>query len=266
MTFKQYRILDIAIFTVIASVLEAAAVYMFNIFKLQIFTLSFTFVLGFIAVYRWNAYGLATAVISSLVGVLTRQALQQEVTILLFLSYSLSYIGIGLELLFFHFRKFDKESIRKDIPYLSFAYFSSYLVVELLKALFQIGSESFYKIAILYFSYDLLNIIFNYIVLLIARAQRNLLVDMKEYVIKVNTPLNEVKEIRTNTDYLKLESLCDNDQLNDQALLDGGTLTTNDLKQLEDDRRRFEGTTSVFDEENKAIQAYSKEKSKKGDS
>lgn len=262
MSKEKYRFLDLFIFTTLSVLIEVVNIIAFNLFKTQYYTLSFAVAFGVIAIYRWNALGLIVPFITGLAGVFVRGMFGQDTTINLWLAQSFGYLALSICLLFF--KNKNKREINKNTGYMIGYYLAGYLAVEIARALFQIGNMEFYKAAILYFSLDLLNIVFNGVAFIIALKQKNFVVDMNCYLEDINQKSSEALIRKETEDYLSLEELADKDEISDIALLDGGMLDEDDLKKLQADRRKIENNPSVFDKENEEYEDYIKEKKKKG--
>lgn len=258
MTKGKYRLLDLFIFTTISIAIEVINIVVFKLFNTQYYTLSFVVCFGVIAIYRWNAFGIVTPLLTGIAGVITKSALGGNVTINLWLAQSVGYLGLLVCLLFFI--KKDKREIRDNTMYMIFYYLSGYLAVEVLKSICQIGNLTFYEAFALYLAGDLLNLLFNGIVFIIALKQKNFVVDMNCYLDDINGVSSEALLRKEISDYYSLEELAEKDEVSDIALLDGGTLDEDDLKKLESDRRKFENNPSIFDKENEANEDYLKQK------
>lgn len=258
MSKTSYRILDLSIFTLISITLEVINIVVFKLFDTQYYTLSFIICFGVIAIYRWNFFGLITPVISGIAGVITRSALGGNVTVNFVLAQSVGYLGLLVCLLFF-FKK-DKRKIMNNTIYMLLYYISGYLAVEVIKSLCQIGNASFYEAFALYMAGDLLNLLFNGVVFVIALKQKNFVVDMNCYLEDINSKSSEALLRKEVSDYYSLEELANKDEVSDIALLEGGMLDEDDLKKLEKDRRKFENNLSKFDKENEEYEDYLKEK------
>ncbi len=271
MTKQTYRLIDLLIFTAIACVVECVNVLIFNLMKFtigkyefsQVYTLSFALVLGMIAIYRWNAYGLVVAPIAGACSILCRQFLGQAVTMNLWLSYSVGNLGLIVCLLFFHKR--DKDKLRCDKGIMFLYYLAGFFTVELIRAICQIGSADYWILLLNYVSFDMLNIVFGGVVFFIALRQNGLVVDMDLYLIHLQEDKKKVsgKDFASKNINISMEELAEADEINEAAILDGGTLSTEDLQKMEDDRRKFENRESKFDKENKEFEAYRKAKEAK---
>lgn len=271
--------MDLAVFTLIACAVEAVNVFAFNLMKVnigkfqfnQVYTLSFAALLGMIAIYRWNAYGLVVAPLAGVASVLARTVLKQNVTYNLWLSFSLGYLGLAVCLLFFYKREGgklilkDKDRLREDKANMILYYLAGYLSVEAVRSLCQIGSADYWLLLLNYIAFDLINILFGLGVLLIALKQDGLVVDMDSYLLHLSDIRKKVagQEFASKNININVEELAEADEINEAAILDGGTLSTEDLKKMEDNRRRFENRHTKYDDENEEFDCYRKSKEAK---
>ncbi len=271
MTKQNYRLFDLAVFTLIACVVEGINVLVFNLMKVQVgkyslnqvYTLSFACMLGMIAIYRWNAYGLFVAPLAGIVSICCRMFLQQSVTTNLWLSFSIGYLGLATCLLFFY--KKDKDKLRQDKGKMILYYLAGFLSVEVVRAFCQIGAEDYWLLLLNYVSFDMINIVFGGLVFYIALRQEGLVVDMESYLRHMKNAQQKVagQEFASKNININVEELAEADEINEAAILDGGTLSTEDLKKMEDNRRKFENRQTKFDQENQELEAYRKAKEAK---
>lgn len=271
MNKTNYKIFDLFIFTLIASAVEGINVYAFSALKIhvngysfnQLFTLSFACVMGVIAIFRWNAFGLVVAPIAGITSVSVRLLLNQSVTVNLWLAYSLGYLGLAVCLLFFYKR--NKKELRQDKPKMIVYYLTGYLAVEVCRALCQIGSENYWSLLWNYVCFDLLNIIFGGIVFFIALRQDSLVVDMNTYLVELHDFQAKLggQDIVSKNVNISVEELSEANEINEAAILDGGTLSNDDLRKMEAFRRKFENRESKYDKENEMLEDYRKNKEAK---
>jgi len=254
MSKNAYEFLDLLVLTVIAAVAECVDVYAFTKFGSQVYALSIACVMGMIAIYRWNAFGLVVPVTAGAAGVATRMLLGQSTTLGLWLAFTVGYLGLGV--CFLWFLKKDKSTLRQD-PLFKFGYyFSGYAAVELVRAACQSGDGSFWTIAFLYYVTDLLNVIFGLVLWLIAIHQDNIVVDMNAYLLHLHSAPASAIARAEKQNQLTLEEMAEADDVNEAALLDGGTLSAEDLHRMDEPLKKAQHQVSRFDQENQAIEAY----------
>lgn len=261
MSKQKFKVIDLLFLSGLAIITEVAFTIAFNIASVksgnytfgQILTLSFAPLIGMIAIYRWNQYGLIVAPIGGIASLITRVLLKQQLTIQLWLYYSLAYLALAVCYLFI--RKKDKSKFRKDKGMMILYFFIGYLSLEVIRMVVLIGSENYLKLSMNFLMYDLINIFISFVIYLVTLRQDGLVVDMNQYLIQ----MQDIQK-RIEKESVCMEELAEGNQINEAALLDGGTLSTEDLKKMEDDRRRIEGLHSSFDDENNAINAYKKKR------
>ena len=78
---------------------------------------------------------------------------------------------------------------------------------------------------------------------------------------KARSAARKAKKANPKINY---EELASGSEINEAALLDGGTLSTEDLRELERNRREIEGEKSRFDQENDALRQYQESKKTQG--
>ena len=101
----------------------------------------------------------------------------------------------------------------------------------------------------------------------LAYAQKTLVVDMNGYLArtaKEKKELSEARKAKKANPKINYEELASGSEINEAALLDGGTLSTEDLRELERNRREIEGEKSRFDQENEALRQYQESKKTQG--
>ena len=259
MTKRSFLLLDLSVLTLIAVVAECLDTYLFSLFG-QVYALSIALAMGAIAIYRWNALGLAVPSLAGLSSVLVRYLLGQKVTSGLWLAYSVGYLAMAVCLLWF-LKAGSKDLINKKLSLQAGYYFSGALAVEALRSLCQIGNGDFWAIALSYYAYDLLNVLFGFLLFVVACHQKGMVVDMNSYLTSMaHKPISAVdREEKDNP--LKLEEMAEQDDVNDAALLDGGTLSAEDLAKMTAPKNKAEHKETVFDKENAAAKRYHDEKS-----
>lgn len=253
MSFKAYRAFDLLVLVLLAAACDAATTYTFSAFT-QVYAVSVAAVVGFLAIVRWNAYGLVVAPLAGAASLGVRLLLGKTVSPLMWVAYTAGYLGLAVSLLFFS--KARKNEVLKNRWSVIGIFALCYLAVDVLRALIQIQAANFFVTVLLYILWDLLNLLFGALVLLIASKQPHLVVDMKSYLVDIHSkPESAVaaEDIREN----KLSQLTDsNEEVNEPALLDGGMLTEEDLHAMDAPLKRQQHTESKFDKENKALEEY----------
>ena len=265
MSKATFEAIDLIIFTIISAVLEAGILLAYKAFGyMEGYIVSFAVTLGLISIFRWNWHGIVVPLVTGIVSVFIGGIYDLG----LVLSNTLGYLFL-LPVLFW-FKKKDKKTISKDIGFLLGYFFSGYISVEIGRTLCQlIDVRDIAKLGTILYSYfviDLLNIGIGLLVFFIACKQKNLVVDMNSYLIELHTKPASADAREEKKDYLSLESMCDDiSEVNDIALLDGGTLSENDLKLLNDTYSKHTNTKSKYYKEQEAISQYQKSRGSKKD-
>ena len=265
MSKRSYEALDLAILTLVASVFEGVCVFLLNKKSTSDFFLSLSAALGLIAIFRWGIAGIGVAPIAGAVGVLVRVFLLGEQSISMWLSYTLGYFGLAVVLLFF--MKGNKPKMEGNLGWMALYYGMGCLGMEIVRALSNLGNHDFLKNLTLFIAFDLLNIVLGAVVFFLAYAQKTLVVDMNAYLertAKEKKELSEARKAKKANPKINYEELASGSEINEAALLDGGTLTTEDLRELERNRREIEGEKSRFDQENDALRQYQESKKTQG--
>jgi hypothetical protein len=143
-----------------------------------------------------------------------------------------------------------------------FYYFAGYLSLEVVRALCQIGVANYWVLLLDYVAFDLINIVFSFLVFLIALKQDSLIVDMNLYLEHLHDITEKLggQDVVSRNININVEELAEADEINEAAILDGGTLSREDLKMMEAYRRKFEHRESKYDRENEELESYRKEK------
>lgn len=261
MSKQKFQMFDLLFLSALAAVIEIASAFVMakvngkiGAYPLsQMVNLSFSCLLGVIAIFRWNILGLMVPIIGGASSLIVRILMKQNLSIQFSLFLVLGYVGLLSCLLFLHKR--DKRKMSKDKGMMILYYFVGYLSVEVVRALCLIGSENYFLLLLNLMPFDLINAVISFLVYLVALKQDGFVVDMNDYL----HDLNDI-ERRKSKEPICLDELCEGNEINEAALLDGGTLSTEDLRKMEDDRRKFEGRSTVFDDENEAIEAYKRKR------
>ena len=178
---EQFRIFDLVFFTVLATISEI----MGEVLQLQFtgagFYLSFSVLVAFIAIVRWDEYGVIVLIVAGLPMII----LGPNIILHNIIMYPLANCFIIFTALVI--KRMDKEDLLEDPLKLLGVIVLAYLSVTLGKAfgLLLIG-EAFIKGGGIYFITQLFNILMTYIVVLLLRKREGLIVDMKKLFERAN--------------------------------------------------------------------------------
>lgn len=239
MSLKQFKWIDLFLFSVIALIFEI--INHFASVNLEYFKLafmSFTIVLTLISMYRWGISGVVVLILASLVGVAVSPhngEFQHYVTYVgggvlgMIPGYLIFQIGIG------------KKRIKNPfliITYLLFDFAVVILFRSLILALFYLSDFNFQFVENLKGSLvqESMSIFTSSIILLIAnRKSGKILVEMRQYVKEVHEmkKLGNLKEMKESPKFNSDSSFTEFGQIDNSTILDGGTMNVDQLKELE---------------------------------
>ncbi len=264
MSLKKFRLIDLSRLRSIALLVEVVTALVFRFTKLPRFYISVTAAVTRIARVRWDAYGLILGPVTGLLGQTIRSVLRNEYSIYGFLATFVPYLFLSVCLLFFKKEGF-KEKRRRNYGYLVLYALTGYLALEAGKILCEIGNQDYYQNIGIQIGADVIQVVVGLLILLAAFLQKSILMDREERIKERQKKNETAKRREAKFDYYKLEERAEGNDVNDAALLDGGTLSTEDLKKREAERRRIEKRPSLFDKENTADrETYERKKNKGG--
>lgn len=265
MSLKKYRLIDLSRLLGLALLVEIATALVFYYTKLPRFYISITAIVVRIARIRWNAIGLAIGPIAGVIGQMLRSLLRGEYPYYGFLITTIPYLFLAICLLFFSKEGFKKKR-EGNFGYLTLYALSGYLSLEAGQLLCEIGNTSYYSQIGLQRGADLIQILVGIVIFFAAYRQGTILRDRKTRFLEKKKQNETARRREEKFDYYRLEERAEGNDVNDAALLEGGTLSTEDLKKRESDRRKIENRKSFFDKENEADRkCYGKKKNKGGE-
>lgn len=259
---RKFEAIDLIILTAVSCIIEAVILWAYNSFgKYDGYVASFIVVIGLIAIYRWNLLGIIVPILSGLVTVLMR-SINGSVNLGFILAYTIGYLPMLINLLWFKFN--DKVEMSRNLTKLYGYFLTGFLLVEIGRTLcIVIGTSDIQDIGKILYSYlvwDLLNLVFSALIFFIAIKQKKIVYDMNAYLLEMSKE-NETSMIRKDIDdYLSLEQMAEDSDVSDISLLDGGNLTNDDLKKLNETYQKMTGKESKYVKEQKAIDEYHKNK------
>lgn len=235
MTLKQFKWVDLLLFSVVAVIFEVINHFASaNLSSFKVVFMSFTIVLTLISMYRWGALGLIVMAFSSVIAVAISNhnaEYQHYITYIfggvlgMIPGYIIFQIIIG--------RKRIKNTLL-IILYLVFDFTMVILIRSLFFHLFQV-SDFVTSLSALFIQ-ESMSIATSTIILLIAnRKKGNVVVEMNNYVreVKEEKKLGSLKEIKQNPNFNSDSSFTEFNQMDEANILDGGTLDVDQLKELE---------------------------------
>lgn len=180
MSFKKYRTIDIALLSIIYTIFEyiviKAATSWFN----EPYTVSIMLAMLLIIMIRWDRFVCIPCVIFGFLFVFLQNGVGVQ-----YLIYILGNIGFLLTLVYVY--KLGKSRITDSI-FLTMLYcVIGFLTMEVSRGIAAICfTENSFAIISKFILTDMLTLVFTIVVMLIARKIDGLLMDQKQYVLKIN--------------------------------------------------------------------------------
>lgn len=248
MSKQGYKFFDLAMLTVIAFIIEAILVYASNQVKFMAegFSVSFAILFSLIGMFRWDLLGVVPGIVATIGGIVIQNSFNNGAYD--FVSTLANIVGVlSTMVLVIYLKKFTKSKIKENILYLILYSIIGYaLYISFTSLVWGVFSKDVsiietFKIMV---TRNLLNLLMSSIVLVIANKQKDFLVDMNEYLIKLHS-VPESARIRKEINEKEGQSLTtdinSSKETNDISLLDGGMLSEEDLIKLNKHFKEKEG-------------------------
>lgn len=245
-------IFDLTLLTIIFCIIEGVLTFLSNQmnFMLEGFSVSFIVLYALIGMFRWNLFGVIPGISAAIVAIVVQNSIGS--TAAGDFGYSSGratgmIVGVVLTVvLLLYLKRLGKKRIKASIPLLCGYTILGYLIyiVSCFVGLLLIDKYEFNVCVKLAISGNLLNMVMSSIVIVVASLQRDFLVDMNEYLIYMNTVPDSIrlrKEINEEKPESLMNEITDSKDINDIALLDGGTLSEEDLIKLNKTFKEKEG-------------------------
>ncbi|MDY0209982.1 MAG: hypothetical protein RBQ91_01065 [Acholeplasma sp.] len=176
MTIAKYRKLDLLIWTVVCIIIDLIG-YLASQKELIFFYVTLSTPVLLILYIRWGSWGLIpTAIVAILHTVLYR-----NFDFMPMVLYIFSIFGIAASMIWFKIIR--KNSIKEEVLWLILYFLTGYLAMFLIQALSQFILFKEIEWFVLITRHGL-NIALGFVILMIAKRQEDLLVDMKTYLLK----------------------------------------------------------------------------------
>lgn len=239
MSFRKYKTIDICIFILLAVVFEILNYYATT--KIEDFGLvflSYSIVITLICMFRWGLVGS----IVGFCGGLTACLIAGSSDIGQYVAYAVGNLTIILPALIFQV-KIGKDKLKEKkillFVYLLCCFITVFLFRCLIISLFDIKHfitrfiQSIRNVIL----FESMSVVISFLILIIAsRKNSEFLVDMKEYVLKVqdNMKLGGLKEYKSK-DYFNFDKpFTEEDEIDEAFLLDGGKMSSSEMEQLDE--------------------------------
>ncbi len=187
MGLKQYRTIDLTVLFLIMGVIEVASLLVLRI-NISSFYLSVVMVVTLIVYMRWGAYGILFGVVGGIIDAVLTLNVNSAVDANVFelsniikwsITYAVGYLATAISMLFF---KLGKKELSSKL-YLVFLYeLSAYVLMIIARCVvLAVYGQNFFNALIGQSTREILNLLFTFFVLLVARKQDSVFADQKEY-------------------------------------------------------------------------------------
>ena len=195
-TFKEYRMLDLIIFTVFTIVFEAIATYASGTwFWAQAINISVTLLLVCIVMMRWSGWAAIQAVVGGLVYCFAAGATTEQ-----YIVYSIGNLLGLIALLLIRF--VGKEKIRESKFQLVLLAIIAYIGMAAGKSIIGLFFGGAITDFLLYVTTDIISLLFAAVVLVLLRKTDGMIEDQKAYLFRVEREEKEAKAVPEETDII----------------------------------------------------------------
>lgn len=176
MDFRQYRLMDLLMLSVLAAVMQFLGTYLHNTLPGAGFYLNLAVLITIIALFRWGIWGSVVLVIAGIPMVFFGE---NSIAInLLMYMVAPAIVSASAVLL----KKVDPEGVRDDLLKLLGFTVATFLLLAVGQGIvFLLIEKRPLALAITYFLANSFNMVITYVVLLIVRQRPGLMIDMKTY-------------------------------------------------------------------------------------
>lgn len=191
-TLKQYRLLDLSIFTIVLCLFEFLSVYILNNDDYPYFSLSISLPIILICMMRWNYRSFILPILSGVVYCLTIG----NATIDNYVIYSIGNLFILLNLIWF---KLGKDKIRSSGLLTILYTISGFILMCLGRSVVSIFFDGkFLSVLIGFLGTGFINLLLSCFIIMIARIQPGIFVDQITYLKEVQKEITEESKEQTN--------------------------------------------------------------------
>lgn len=184
-TFKQYRNIDICIFSVLLIISEAITTVATNKwFYAQPIAISTTLIFICIVMMRWGILALLPAALGGAVLCIASGATAEQ-----YLIYIVGNCAAVLSLLWF--LAFKKEDVRKSVWKLVLFVISSYLLMQVGRWLISLFFDGGLTAILAYLGTDIVSLLFAVVVMLLLRNTDGMIEDQKAYLFRLQREREE---------------------------------------------------------------------------
>lgn len=184
-TFKQYRNIDLFIFSALLTVSEAITTIATNTwFAAQPIAISTTLIFICMVMMRWGGYAIIPACLGGVVFCIASGASIDQ-----YLIYAVGNCAALSALLWF--KVFKKDEIRKSYFKLFFFVLSAYLMMQIGRWLLSLPFGSRLDTLLVYLGTDIISLLFAVVVMLLMKNTDGMIEDQKAYLFRLQRAREE---------------------------------------------------------------------------
>lgn len=239
MSLKKYKMVDILVFVVLAIIFELANYFATSkIENFKLIFMSYTIVLSLICIFRWGLFGS----IVSLAGGITACIVSGASNIEQFVAYGVGNLFVIIPALIFQYG-IGREALKKNKILMLLYLITDFVFVIsarcLIISLFHFDSflDTFVQSIQSEIIMESMSLVISVIILLVAcRKKGQLMVEMVSYIkdVQDHMKLGGLKEYQESPNFNFDKPYTEEGQFDNGNLLDGGTLSKQQLKELDE--------------------------------
>ncbi len=243
MTLKRYRTIDIIIFGIIAIVFELVNYLASTSFKdFKLVFMSYTIVLTIIAMYRWGLRGIVVSALGALSSCLIAKATWNQ-----YLAYIFgNVLGVFVGYIIFQYKIGRNKLKEKKILLIAYLLVDFSLVILFRSLIISIGSENGFLNEFItslkgLIIQESMSILISSVILLIASIKKSqLMVEMIGYIkdVQDDKKLGGLRELKRSEFYNQDKPFTEPSEFDESNILEGGTLSQEDLDELDEMMKR----------------------------
>jgi len=235
MGFRTFKNVDLVIFSLVAVIFEVINKFAaISLPSFKIIFMSFTIVLTLIAMYRWGLVGGVVTLFAKTIQVLLSNEHNKDYRF--YVSYVCgTLLAVIIGYLIFQ-KLIGKKRIKNTFLIILYLLFDFVLSMIFISTIFMFFGQDFVNNLKQLLIQESMSMFTSTIILLVAnRKNGNILVEMREYVkdVQEGKKLGGLREIKESPKYNSDRSFTESDQIDDSNILDGGTMTSEQLKELQ---------------------------------
>lgn len=188
-TFKQYRNIDLVIWTVLLIIFETITTFAtMKWFTGQAVAISISLALICIVMMRWSGYAAVLAVVGGAVYCFISKAAPEQ-----YIIYCVGNMFALVALILF--KAFDKERIRTSVPKLMIFVLVAYIGMAFGRGVVTLFFGGDINAFVVFATTDIISLLFAEIVLILLRKSEGMIEDQKTYLLRLDREKKEKEEV-----------------------------------------------------------------------